>query len=173
MLRPYTCIVLIAAVFLAPACNGTSHTGSNSPSEPGPGKVASETILHRSIPGQGGSQIREAARDEASWTVLWNRLREGGGEGFLPAQPPAVDFSRDMVIAAAMETQSCVSRVTLRGVVQGRGELVVDLLEEPPAPNCVCITSERPLHIVRLRRSADPVRFEVTRGEVRCGGGAT
>ena len=172
MLRPYTCMALIAAVFLAPACNGTSHPERSSPSEPGPGNAANiavETILQRSIPGQGGGQLRDTARDEAAWTALWNRLREGGGEGFLPAQPPAVDFGRDMVIAAAMETQSCVSRITVRGVVQGHGELVVDLLEEPPAPNCVCITSERPLHVVRLRRSADKVRFAVTRGEVKCG----
>jgi len=96
-------------------------------------------------------------------------LRAGGGEGTLPAQPPAVDFSRDMVLAAAMETQSCVSRVTIRSVTQARGELVVDLLEAPPAANCICITAERPLHVVRLRQSAAPVRFEVTRGQTSCG----
>jgi len=163
MLRAY----IIAAALLALACNGASY--SNSPSEPGPGNVAFETILQRSIPGQTGGQIREAARDEASWTALWSRLRQGGGEGVLPAQPPQVDFGRDMVIAAAMETQSCVSKVTIRSVVQGRGELVVDLLEAPPAPNCICAVSERPLHVVRLRRSANPVRFEAERGVTSCG----
>ena len=163
MLRPY----IFGLVLTALACNGASY--SNSPSEPRPGNVAFETILQRSIPGQSGGQIREAARDDASWTALWNRLRQGGGEVFLPAQPPAVDFSRDMVIAAALETQSCVSKVTLRNIVQGRGELVVDLLEAPPAPSCVCITSERPLHVVRLRRSADPVRFDVEHGVTSCG----
>ncbi len=87
----------------------------------------------------------------------------------MPDEPPAVDFSRDMVIVAAMELQSCISKVTIRGVMQGRGELVVDLLEAPPGPNCVCIVAERPLHVVRLRRSGDSVRFEVQQGVTSCG----
>ena len=157
-------------VVLTLACTG-SNSGSTTPlpTESTPESVAFETILQRSIPGQSGGTIRETARDDAAWSALWARLRAGGGEGILPAQPPAVDFSRDMVIAAAMETQSCVSRVTLRAVTQGRGELVADLLEAPPAPNCICAVAERPLHVVRLRRSADPVRFEVTRGQTSCG----
>ncbi len=162
MSRPCTGFALAAAVLLSLACNG--YVGWDPP-----GNVALETILQRSIPAQSGGQVREVARDEASWAALWSRLRQGGGQGALPDQPPAVDFSRDMVIAAAMETQSCVSKVTIRGVVRGRGELVVDLLEAPPSPNCVCITSERPLHVVRLRRSDDPVRFEAERGVTSCG----
>jgi hypothetical protein len=155
-------------VLLVLACSGN---GSNDPlpSSPGSGAVAFETIAQRSIPSQSGGTIREAARDKAAWNALWSRLREGGGEGFLPPEPPAVDFSRDMVIAAAMETQSCISKVTIRGIIQRRGELVVDLLEAPPGANCVCIVSERPIHVVRLPRSADPVRFEVEQGETTCG----
>jgi hypothetical protein len=157
-------------VVLALACTGgNSGASAPLPTESAPESLAVETILQRSIPGQSGDTIREAARDEAAWTTLWARLRAGGGEGFLPPQPPTVDFSRDMVIVAAMDTQSCVSRVTVRNVTPARGELVVDLLEAPPAPNCTCITSERPLHVVRVRRSADPVRFEVTRGQTSCG----
>ena len=168
MLRPCT-FALISAAWLALACNGSTRPESSSPTAPGPGNVAFETILQRSIPSQSGGEIREVARDEAAWKALWSRLRQGGGEGFLPAEPPAVDFSREMVIAAALETQSCVARITIRGIVEGRGGLVVDLLEAPPASNCVCITSERPLHIVRLRRSAEPVRFEAERGVTSCG----
>jgi hypothetical protein len=164
VLRPFT---FVLAGLLTLACNGSARM--ESPTAPGPGNVAFETILQRSIPAQSGGEIREVARDEAAWKALWSRLRQGRGEGLLPAEPPAVDFSRDMVIAAAMETQSCVSRITIRGIAQGRGELVVDLLEAPPAANCICITSERPLHVVRLRRSAEPVRFAVERGVTSCG----
>ena len=164
--RPYTPVLVLAGL-LALACNGSA--GTESPTAPGPGNVAFETILQRSIPSQSGGEIREVARDEAAWTALWGRLRQGGGAGFLPAEPPAVDFSQDMVIAAAMETQSCVSKVTIRNIAQGRGELVVDLLEAPPAPNCICITSERPLHVVRLPRSTETVRFAVERGVTSCG----
>lgn len=156
---------LVLSMAAAPGCNGSGSTRT-SPAEPGPGPVAFETIVQRSLPGQAGGTIREAARDQAAWEDLWARLRQG--DGTLPEQPPAVDFQSDMVIVAAMETQSCVSRVTIRGIVQGRGELVVDLLEAPPAPNCVCVTSERPIHVVRLRRSPDPVRFEVVQGQTTC-----
>lgn len=165
MLAP---LVLAAAGLIALACSGNG--AEDSPAAPaGSDAVAFETLLQRSIPGQGGGTIREAARDPESWLALWNRLREGGGEGFLPAEPPEVDFSRDMVVAVAMETQGCISKVTVRRILQGRGGLVVDLLEAPPAPNCVCITSERPLHVVRLPRSEEPVRFEVTQGVTNCG----
>ena len=158
----------LGVVVLTLACTG-SNSSTPLPTESAPENVAFETILQRSIPAQTGGTLRESARDDAAWAALWARLRAGGGEGFLPAQPPAVDFSRYMVIVAAMETQSCVSRVTVRNVVHARGELVVDLLEAPPAANCICITSERPLHVVRFPRSADPVRFEVARGQTSCG----
>jgi hypothetical protein len=129
------------------------------------GSIAFETLVQQSIPGQGGETVRDAVRDEASWAALWARLREGSA---LPEQPPAVDFRSEMVIATAMETQGCVSKVTIRRIVREGNRLVVDLLEAPPAPNCVCITSERPLHIVRLPRVDGPVRFEIERGQTSC-----
>ncbi|HSK75044.1 MAG TPA: hypothetical protein VLQ45_01185 [Thermoanaerobaculia bacterium] len=129
------------------------------------GSIAFETVLQQSNPGQTGDTVREAVRDEAAWTALWAKLREGTA---LPEEPPVVDFRTDMVIAAAMETPGCVAKVTIRKIVQESGGLAVDLLEAPPAPNCVCITSERPLHIVRLPRAEGPVRFDVERGQTSC-----
>ncbi len=157
-------LALVLLLALA-ACNGSSRPGRGLSDERGP--VAFETVIQQSIPGQTGGEVREAARDATAWASLWARLREGAG-ATLPEQPPAVDFSREMVIAAAMPAQGCVSRVTIQEIRQGRGELVVDLLEAPPAPNCTCITSERPLHVVRLPLSPDPVRFEVRRGQTPC-----
>jgi hypothetical protein len=129
------------------------------------GSIAFETLVQQSIPGQGGETVRDAVREEAAWAALWAKLREGS---VLPEQPPAVDFRSEMVIAAAMETQGCVSRVTIRKIVREGNRLVVDLLEAPPAPNCICITSERPIHIVRLPRVDGPVRFEIERGQTSC-----
>ena len=166
-MRAFPFFAVTAAGLLALACRGSSAAPAPAPKTPS-GGVAIETVLQRSVPGQAGGEIRDVARDEAAWKALWDRLREGGGE-VLPAEPPAVDFSRDMVIAAAMPNQPCVSKVTIRGVAQGQGELVVDLLEAPPAPNCVCFVSERPLHVVRLPRSADPLRFVAEQGQTPCG----
>jgi len=150
------------AGLLALACLGASSTsGRGRPS-------ALETLVQRSIPGQTGGQLREVVRDEAAWKALWSRLRESDG-GVLPPNPPVVDFKKDMVVAAALPTQGCISKVTIRGFVHRPGELVVDLLEAPPAPNCVCFVSQRPIHVVRLPRSVEPVRFEVERGVTVCG----
>jgi hypothetical protein len=124
-----------------------------------------ETLVQQSIPGQAGETVREVVRDPAAWAALWAKLREGSA---LSEAPPAVDFSRDMVIVAAMETQSCVSRVTIRSAAESGGELVIDVLEAPPAPNCVCITSERPIHAVRLRKMDAPARFDVEQGQTHC-----
>ena len=66
-----------------------------------------------------------------------------------------------MVIAAAMPTQGCVSRVTIRGIRAEGGGLVVDLLEQPPAEGIVCVVSERPFHAVRLARRDGEVRWKV------------
>jgi hypothetical protein len=160
-------LVFATAGLLTLACRGTSAVPAPKAAEPG-GTVMIETVLQRSIPSQPGQQLRDVARDEAAWKALWDRLREGDG-GILPTAPPAVDFTTDMVIVAAMPTQGCVSRVTIRKVTRTAGGLEVDLLEAPPAPNCVCIVSERPLHVVRLPKAEGEVRFTAEQGQTSCG----
>ena len=157
-------IIFTVAGLLTLACRGTSATPA--PKEPG-GPVMIETLLQRSLPSQPGEQIRDVARDEAAWKALWDRLRERDG-GILPTEPPAVDFTTDMVILAAMPTQGCVAKVTIRKITQSAGGLEVDLLEAPPAPNCTCIVGERPFHVVRLPQAEGAVRFEVEIGQTSC-----
>jgi hypothetical protein len=156
-----------ALVLLAVACSaGTAGTADKPPGTGAPVSVPFETVLQTSVPGQAGQQRREAVRDAAAWATLWAELREGSG---LPAEPPAVDFNHDMVIAAAMATQSCVSKVTIRTITRSGDGLAVDLLEEPPAPNCICITSARPIHLVKLAKQAGPVHFTAEQGVTHCG----
>lgn len=163
-------LTLVAVGLLTLACLGTSSeaAGHRRP-KPGSGQIAFETLVQRAIPGQQGDQVRQAIRDTASWKDLWFKLRERDS-GVLPHEQPAVDFEKKMVILVAMPTQSCVSKVTIRGITHPPGSLVVDLLEEPPAPNCRCIVAQRPLHAVTVPRTADPVRFVVTQGVTACGG---
>jgi hypothetical protein len=153
---------LLAVLLLVAACSQAPAR----PAEPAAATLPFETLVQRSVPGQSGPTRREVVRDQAAWQTAWTALREGSN---LPAEPPAVDFAHQMVILAAMETQSCVSRVTIRSVTRTAGALVVDVLEAPPAPNCVCITSERPIHLIRLERVDLPERFEVERGVTSCG----
>lgn len=148
---------------------GVAGCGSSGPAvpenSPQQGSIELQTIVQQSNPGQGGETVREVVRDEASWRALWAKLREGSA---LAEEPPAVDFAREMVAVAAMETQSCVSRVTIRTAVRTGNELVLDVLEAPPAPNCTCITSERPIHVVRLPKVDAAERFTVERGQTAC-----
>lgn len=158
------------AVWMAAGAGGCDGSGSRrTPTEPpgggNSGPVAFETLVQASNPGQSGGTVRQTVRDAAAWATLWAELRQGTA---LPEAPPAVDFSKEMVIAAAMETQGCVAKVTIRGLRRAGNELVVDLLEAPPAPNCVCITSERPIHAVKMPRFAGAVRFEVEVGVTDC-----
>lgn len=160
---PFVLVLLL----LAAACSNGSVHGST-PEAAAAASLPFETLLQKSNPGQAGESRREVIRDQETWTRVWAELREGTS---LPAEPPSVSFAREIVILAAMETQGCVSRVTIRQVVrQGRqgDELVVDLLEAPPAPNCVCIVSERPFHLIRLQKSDLPARFEAEQGRTEC-----
>jgi hypothetical protein len=152
--------LLLAFLLMAAACSNGSV-----PEAAAAASLPIETLLQQSNPGQSGPARREVIRDQETWNRVWAELREGSS---LPAEPPAVDFERDMVILAAMETQGCVSRVTIRGVARHGQDLIVDLLEAPPAPNCVCIVSERPFHLVRLQQSELPVRFEAEQGRTEC-----
>ncbi len=153
--------ILLAALVLAAACSQVPAPDNGAATA-----VPFETLVQRSLPGDAGPSRREVIHDEAAWRKAWEELRDGGA---LPAEPPAADFEHQMVILAAMEMQSCVSRVTIRSVTRTADALVVDLLEAPPAPNCVCITSERPIHVIRLERVDLPARFEVERGVTSCG----
>lgn len=163
--------ILTLVTLLALACAGSAEPPRGRRPAPAsvPAPAALETIVQRSVPGQSGGEIRQVARDDASWGALWAELRQGASPDLLPEEPPTVDFSRDMVVVAAMPTQSCVSKVTVRSVVQGRGEVVVSLLEAPPAPNCRCYVASRPLHAVRLSRLEGAPRFIAERGQTPCG----
>jgi len=161
-LRAWAAMGLLLAGVAGCGSSGPAVPAENSPQE---GSIELQTIVQQSNPGQGGETVREVVRDEASWRALWVKLREGSA---LAEEPPAVDFTREMVAVAAMETQSCVSRVTIRSAVRAGNELVLDVLEAPPAPNCICITSERPIHVVRLPKVDAPERFTVERGLTPC-----
>lgn len=159
--------VLAALLFLGLACAGAADPPRSAAARPAR-TVAFQTLDQRGIPGQSGGEIRQAARDAASWKSLWAKLREGGSDT-LPEEPPAVDFQNEMAIVVAMPTQSCVSKITIQSIVrQGTGALVT-LLEAPPAPSCTCVVSQRPFHAVRVPRIEGDVRFVARRGQTPCG----
>ena len=153
---------LLGIIFAAFALGAASCQDSSGRStEP----VPLTTLVQASIPGQAGPRRQEVIQDAGAWRDAWAEIRTGSA---LPEEPPAVDFARDMVVLAAMEMQSCVSRVTIQSVAPARNKIVVSILEAPPAPNCICITAERPIHIVRTPRLDGQPRFVVIQGQTTC-----
>src|SRR5262245_15231828 len=111
--------LFLAAVVLAAA----SCDGERTVTEPRAEQSAAPltTVVQQSIPGGSGGTVREVIRDQVALAAIWTELG-------LPGAPPVIDFAQEMVLVAAMETQSCVSKVTIRSIFEQGGELVVDIL---------------------------------------------
>lgn len=159
----------LAAALVFSACESSSPRQNLPPNRDTARTLPIESLDQRSLPGHAGEEIRRVATDAAAWQRAWDELRQGSE--MLPTNPPAVDFPRKMAILVAMPLQSCVSKISVRTVREEGAELVVDLLEQPPAPNCVCIVAERPFQAVVVERSELPARFEVAVEPRTCGGG--
>jgi hypothetical protein len=107
-----------------------------------------ETLLDETQSGL-DQPVSEVVRDEATWVELWERIHRG----VTPRpSPPAVDFSRHMLIAVATGTRpSGGFDITVRSVVVRDATLEVEVLETCPAPDAiVTMALTRPVEVVRL-----------------------
>jgi protease stability complex PrcB-like protein len=90
--------------------------------------------------------IREARRmviqDANAWAEFWSELGVGNR--------PAVDFTRDVVIAvAAGERPSGGHEIAVSKVTQPNGELTVEIVETVPGPNCLTTSAlAQPVDVV-------------------------
>ena len=102
-------------------------------------------------------------RGERRLRALWDDLGEDG-------DPPAIDFDRDMVIAVMQGRRpSGGHAVRIERIEDRNKDLLVSVVETRPGRGCPAggvLTS--PYHVVRLRRSARPVRFERRTVERAC-----
>jgi ATP-grasp domain len=157
-------LLLLTGMTGMTACGSSGAKAADSAQTAVP--VPFATVVQISVPGQSGKQQQAVVRDADAWRTTWAELRK---DSALAEQPPAVDFDREMVVLAAMETQGCVSRVTIRSITRKDENAVVDVLEEPPAANCRCIVSARPIHAVRVQKIPGDVSFTTAKGEMACG----
>lgn len=102
------------------------------------------------------SSIREPARfvirDQAAWRSLWRRH-----SGTTAA--PAVNFSRNMVIAVFAGEFAEPAAVAILRITREPNRLTVLYRAGPTRPLPDGYTVVAPFHIVRVARSALPVRF--------------
>ena len=73
---------------------------------------------------------RLVIRDANGWAAFWSELGVG--------DRPAVDFTRDLVVAVAAGQQSSGGHeVAVDRVNQNNGELTIEVVETSPGPNCM------------------------------------
>lgn len=89
-----------------------------------------------------GEARRLVIRNANAWADFWSELGVG--------DRPAVDFTRDLVVAvAAGQRPSGGYEIAVTGVRQADGELTVEVVETAPGPNCMTSASlTQPVDIV-------------------------
>lgn len=89
-----------------------------------------------------GEARRLIIRDANAWADFWSELGVG--------DRPAVDFTRDMVVAvAAGQRPTGGYEIAVDRVRQVNGELTVEVVETTPGPNCITAASlTQPVDVV-------------------------
>ncbi len=110
---------------------------------------------------------RVVIRDQSSWTAYWNDFHAN----IVPMpDPPSVDFSTKMVVAATMGTRpSGGYSVSVSAVYQQDGTLFFRIREASPAPTCpnVAVVTA-PAVAVLADRWNGPVEFVEESGTNSC-----
>jgi hypothetical protein len=108
-----------------------------------------------------GEARRLIIRDANAWAQFWSELGVG--------ERPAIDFTRDLVIAvAAGQRPTGGYEIAVQRVFQRDGELVAEVLETTPGPNCMTTASlTQPVDVVVVQ-SLNPRTWSfVERKDVR------
>ena len=108
-----------------------------------------------------GESRRLVIRDANAWASFWSELGVG--------DRPAVDFTRDVVVAvAAGQRPTGGYEIAVDRVRQINGELTVDVVETTPGPNCMTTTSlTQPVDVVVVPAPTARSWSFVERKEVR------
>jgi hypothetical protein len=87
---------------------------------------------------------RLVIRDANTWARFWSELGVG--------ERPAIDFSRNLVVAvAAGQRSSGGYEIAVRRVSQANGDLTIEVEETTPGPNCMTTSAlTQPVDVVAL-----------------------
>ncbi len=155
------------AAVLFPLIFGCSHAAANRPgnglASSGMRRDESERqqstfirLYHSQLIGP-ASSMRDIVRDSARWSKAWAQVQRGN----LTVEPlPAVDFSRDMVLIAALgSVGSGGYDVAVDSVAATRSEYLIFVRTTDPGNCPVTGLLTRPVDMVRVTRTGLPVRF--------------
>jgi len=115
------------------------------------------TILTRGNDSGISTFSQAVVRSPDRWAALWQRHAAGSR---IPTVPPAVDFSRNMVIAVFFGKGPVGRRTAISDIVERDGQLVVSVqMIGPPGPESEDLPQITPFLIVQLARSPALVVF--------------
>jgi hypothetical protein len=145
--------------------SGNSRAAAVDSTNPRPGSGSAVVLEIRRIGQWTHTGVREARRlvirDANTWAEFWSELGVG--------DRPAVDFSRDVVIAvAAGQRPSGGHEIAISRVVQTAGELRAEVVETVPGPNCLSTSAlSEPVDIVVVQGLAAKTWSFVEQKQVR------
>ncbi len=164
-------LLVAATASLIGACAGGAVTngplGPTTPIVPIP--IGFETI---EVGDQSGIVLEQpqvfTLDTEDQWADFWSRHHT-----IVTPQPalPAVDFSRDMVIAVVDRTEpSGGFRLEITDIEDAAGRLVVRVSKTIPGPDCiVTAVITQPFHLVRMAKSDLEPDLLISEETVSCG----
>ncbi|HWO99834.1 MAG TPA: protease complex subunit PrcB family protein [Methylococcus sp.] len=153
---------ILVMLMALPTGSGWAGTGREEP-----GRI-SFTLLAEGMQSGIEEERREVIRDDDAFQALW----ASHSAGMDPAPPPpAIDFSREMLIAVFAGAQPTAGyRWTLLSLSEENGSLAVRLRLDRPGPDCaVAQVLTQPYLLVKTDRSRLPVVFHVVPRTVSCG----
>jgi hypothetical protein len=149
-------VVIIAAIAANAGCAASDFT-----QPPGPAvtivRLRAEPYSFTYVSGF-DQPARLVVRDAATWQAVWNQvfLRE------LPVPPlPAIDFSREMIVVAALGSRSTGGySVLLDGAAEAADGTAIAVNSISPGARCVVTTAfSQPVDIARLPLRQGAVSF--------------
>jgi len=111
--------------------------------------------------------LTAVVRDSAAWTQLWQRIQRP----FFPRpSAPAVNFSREMVVVAALGRRPNAGYdIVIDGAERTRDGVAVDVLVRSPAPGCpVEAAITQPVDLGRVPVTDGPISFRERHVSIPC-----
>jgi PrcB C-terminal len=147
-------------------CSGSDLTQPSGPSLPIV-RLASQSYPFAYYSGL-DQPARLVVRDAATWQAVWNQI-DGGQSPVAP--PPSVDFSRDMIVMAALGVRGTGGYgILISGASERSSDGIAVIVDSSsPAANCVVTESlTQPVDIARVPRREGAVTFVERSHETNC-----
>lgn len=104
------------------------------------------------------NSVRLTVQDSADWRAVWSRIAGPNAS----AEPPAVDFTREMLLVAGMGEQPCMgSLINIDTIYRDDDRRIYALVRERHrGAGCGCLNEVvSPVDVVRVPRTIRPVTF--------------